>query len=71
MCTIAPDCESKAAISTLLWINYVAKANQCESKPVSGVLFKAAFVLTLNSLRSAGSTSQRVPAARAARLRSS
>jgi hypothetical protein len=40
----------------LNWIKLVANANQFENKAFSGVLFKTAFVVTLNSLRSAGST---------------
>ena len=54
--TNAPECESKTAYSTMHWINSVANTNECANKPLSGVFLKAAFVVTLNSLRSAGST---------------
>jgi hypothetical protein len=33
-----------------------ANTNECANKPLSGVFFKAAFVVTLNSLRSAITT---------------
>jgi hypothetical protein len=47
--TNAPELESKAAYSTLHWNKSLPNANRYENKPLSGVLFNAIFVVTLNS----------------------